>query len=200
MDTLKQTRFFAQNYPHLQGLRAVPAGICLLVITLWANVQSGPASDLTHPLLVALACLVLYILIDQFYRRVYGKVKRTITHAELFLQAVCVALALAAFVADTSDTINISLLGLVFAVTFAFTGFWYWRPVTVLFVINLAVAVLLALLSLLPLVGIQSWWELLGIKHSLLAFTFLYGILVILGGISAHVYFIRSLPTAPEAL
>ena len=199
MDTHQQTRFFARNYPQLQGLRAVPSGLCLLIITLWANVQQGPANDLTLPIQVALACLVLYILVDQYYNRVYGRVKHTISRSELFFQAACTILALAAFIVDTSNTINISLLGLVFAVAFAFTGFWYWRPVTALFAINLALAILLALLSLLPLVGIQYWWRLLGLKDSLLAFTFLFGTFGVMGGILAHVYFIRSLPTVQEA-
>jgi hypothetical protein len=199
MDSIKQTRFFAQNYPQLQGLRAVPSALCLLVVTLWANLQRGPARDLTLPILVALACLVFYILVDQYYNRTYGKIKRTLTHAELFLQIAGAILALAAFIVDTSNIINISLLGLVFAVVYAFTGFWYWRPATVLFVITLALAAVLALLSLLPAVGIQDWWSLLGLKYSLLGYTFLFGVFGVLVGVIAHIYFIRSLPAAPGA-
>jgi len=199
MNSVTQTRFLAQNYPQLQGLRAVPSGLCLLLITLWANAQRGPARDLTLPILIALACLALYVLIDQYYSRVYGQVKRTISRAELFLQATCAILALAAFFVDTRTTANFSLLGLVLAVSFAFTGFWYWRPATVLFAINLALAIVLVLLSLLPLVGIQDWWSLLGIKHSLLAFAFLFGIFGVIGGVVSHVYFVRSLPGARES-
>ena len=199
MNSVTQTRFLAQNYPQLQGLRAVPSGLCLLLITLWANAQRGPARDLTLPILIALACLALYVLIDQYYSRVYGQVKRTISRAELFLQATCAILALAAFFVDTRTTANFSLLGLVLAVSFAFTGFWYWRPATVLFAINLALAIVLVLLSLLPLLGIQDWWSLLGIKHSLLAFAFLLGIFGVIGGVVSHVYFVRSLPGARES-
>ncbi len=199
MDIIKQTRFFAQNYPHLQGLRAVPSGLLLLVITVWANLQHGLARDLTFPLMVALACLVLYIVIDQYYNRVYGRVKRIISHTELFLTAIGGIMALAAFIFDTRNILNISLLGLVFAIAFIFTGFWYWRPATILFSINVILAILLALLSLLPLVNGQEWWSLLGFKSLLLAFTFLFGIFCVIGGIIAHIYFIRSLPTAQEA-
>ena len=199
MNSIKQTRFFAQNYPNLQGLRVLPSALFLLVTTLWANLQQGPARDLTLPLLVGLGCLVLYLLINGFYNRVYGRVKRTISHAEMFLSSACTILALAAFIFDSSDTLSVSLLGLVFAAVFAFTGFWYWRPVTVLFAINLGLALLLALLSLLPLFGVQEWWRFLGLKHSLLAFSFLYGVFGILGGIFAHIYFVQSLPASPEA-
>ena len=200
MNSIRQTHFIAQNYPHLQGLRSVPYGMCLLSITLWANLQQGPARDLTLPILIALACLGLYILVDQYYNRRYWRVKRMITHAEWVLQAACAVLALTAFIIDTRSAINISLLGLVFAVVFAFTGFWYWRPAVALFASNLVLAMVFALLSLSPLVGISDWWSIFGVKHSLLAFTLLFGIFGVLGGIIAHIYFIRSLPATREAV
>jgi len=195
MESIRQTRFFAKNYPQLQGLRAVPLALCLLVITLWANLQHGPARDLTMPILVALACLVLYILVDQYYNRVYGRVKRTISHTELFLQTAGIILALIAFFIDTRNAINISLLGLVFAVVFAFTAFWYCRPSAVVFTINLALAIILSLLSLSPLVGIEEWWSFLGLKYSLLGYSFLYGVFGVIDGVILHIYFIHSLPT-----
>jgi hypothetical protein len=199
MEAFYQARFFAKNYTQLQGLRAVPSGLCLLIITLWANLQQGPTRNLTLPILAALGCLLLYILINQYYNRVYGRVKRTMSRAEMSFQATCTILALAAFVVDTSNTINISFLGLVFAVVFAFIGFWYWRPVKALFATNLLLAISFALLSLLPLVGIQEWWTVLGLKHSLLAFTLMFGIFGVIGGVIAHYYFIRSLPPGQEA-
>jgi len=199
MDSIRQTHFFAKNYPQLQGLRAVPPALCLLVITLWANLQHGPARDLTAPILVALACLMLYILINQYYNRVYGRVRRTISHLEFFLQTAGVILALTAFFIDTRNVIHISLLGLVFAVIFGFTAFWYCRPSPVVFTINLVLAIILALLSLSPLVGIQEWWSLFGLKHSLLGYSLLYGIFGVIDGVILHIYFIRSLPTTQEA-
>jgi len=199
MNSIQQTRFIAQNYPFLQGLRSIPSGLLLLAITLWANLQHGPARDLTLPLLIALGCLVLYILIDQYYNRAFGRVKRAIFHAEMFLQVVCAILALGAFIIDTTDHINISLLGLVFAVIFASGSFWYWRPVKVLFISNLSLAVFMALLSLLPVVGIRDWWSIFGLKHSLLAFSFLFGAFCVISGVVSHIYFVRSLPAIQEA-
>jgi hypothetical protein len=168
----------------------------LLVLSIWSNFLIGPASDLFLPILVAMSCLVLYFLIDQYYGRVYGKVKRSISLIEMFWQAACAVLALAAFIFDMQNTFVISLLGLVFALTFAFTGFWYWRPVKLMLTFNLALAVLLTLLSLLPLIGVYEWWNYLGLKHSLLAFTFLFGLLGVVGGVIAHICFVRSLPAA----
>ncbi len=199
MNSIQQTRFIAQNYPFLQGLRAIPTGLLLLAITWWANLQHGPRRDLTLPLLIARGCLVLYILIDQYYNRALGRVKRLITHAEMFLQAICVVLALAAFAIDSSNRLQISLLGLVFALIFASGSFWYWRPVKVLFITNLALAVFMALLSLLPVLGVGDWWSIFGLKHSLLAFSFLFGAFGVIGGVVSHIYFVRSLPATREA-
>ena len=114
------------------------------------------------------------------------------------MSTVGAVLALAAFIVDTRNIVDVSLLGLVFAVTFVFTGYWYWRSATVLFAFSLVLSAVFALLSLSPLAGIQDWWSLLGLKHSLLAFSFLFGVFGVLGGILAHIYFIRSLPASLE--
>lgn len=196
MNQIKEVQFFAQNYPQLQGLRMLPPALLLLLLTIWANQQQGPATDLSLPLVLSAVCVLLYIGIDQFYNRTYGKVKRIITRPEWFISAAGMALALAAFILDTTNTLIISLLGLVFAGAFAATGFWYWRPARLLFSMNIVIAILIGALSLLPLVGYHNWWQILGLKHSLLAFTFLYGIFGILSGVIAHMYFIRSLPAA----
>jgi hypothetical protein len=199
MNIVQQTRFFTQNYPQLQGLRTFPVGLLLLVITLWANIQHGPARDFTVPILAALVCLALYIVIDRYYNRVYGKVKRAVPHSELVWMAIYAVLALGAFIIDTSNLISISLLGLVFAFAFISASVWYWRPATILFSINVILAVLLALLSFLPLVTQLEWWRFFGFRSLLLTFTFLYSFLFMADGIIVHVYFIRSLPVIQEA-
>lgn len=199
MDNINHLRFFTQNYSNLQGLRAIPLGLLLLILSLWANLQHGPARDLTLPISVTLVCLAIYLLIDRHYNRAYGKVKRAISHAELFIAAISAVLALAAFYIDTRNMIDISLLGLVFAVLFAFTGFWYWRPATTLLYTNIFLAISLVVLCFLPLITNQEWWSVLGFKSLILAFTFLYGVYCIICGIIAHIYLLRSLSSIQEA-
>ena len=199
MNSVKQTRFFAQNYPQLQGLRAVPLGLCLLIVTLWANTQNGPASDLTFPITTSLVCLATYVLIDLYYNRVYGKVKRTISHAESLLEVTAGVLALAAFIIDTSNKTNFSFLSLVFAAVFAFNGFWYWRSSRLLLITSLIFALIFTGLGILSLTGVEDWWSFVGLNHSLLAITSLYGIFCVLAGIISHIYFVKSLPHTTEA-
>lgn len=199
MNSIKQTRFFAQNYPNLQGLRAVPLGFCLLIVTVWANLQNGPARDLTFPITASLICLAAYMLIDQYYNRVYCKVKRTISHAEVLLQVTAGVLALAAFIIDTSNKTNFSFLSLVFAAVFAFSGFWYWRSSRLLLITSLFFALIFTGLGVVSLMGVENWWRFFGLSHSLLAFTSLYGIFCVLAGIISHIYFVKALPPMSEA-
>jgi len=198
MNSLKQTRYFAKNYTQLQGLRAIPLGLCLLLVTIWANRQQGPARNFTLPILAVLAGLILYLLIDRYYNRAYGKVKRKVTFADWIMEIALAGLALAAFIVDTREFFRISLLGLTLAVTFAANGFLYCRPATVLFIFNLVLAAGMALLSLAPMIGISNWWNFLGLNHPLLAITFLFGISVVISGMIGHIYFIRSLPAFQE--
>lgn len=200
MQSINQTLFLTKNCSNLQGLRAFPAGLCLLLISLWAYTQHGPARDLTIPILTVLACLFLFIIIDQYYKRTFGKVKGPYTHAELLLSGTCSILALAAFVADPDFGLNLpfSALGLVFAAVILGSSLLYWYQAKILLFSNLLLGALVATLSILPLFGISDWWNALGIKHFLLAMTILFGVYILVGGIIGHVYFVRSLPAMPE--
>lgn len=202
MRSINRTLFLTKNYSNLQGLRSFPAGLCLLLISLWANAERGPARDLTLPILTAVACLFLFIIIDQYYKRTFGKVKRPYTHAELLLSGTSGILALAAFVADTDFGLNLSFsaLGLVFAVVILGSSLLYWYQAKTLLFSNLLLGALIAILSILPLFGISDWWNALGIKSFLLAMTILFGIYIIVGGIIGHVYFVRCLPAMPEPI
>jgi hypothetical protein len=200
MQSLTHTRFLTKNYSNLQGLRAIPYGLCILLVSLWANTLHGRASDLTLPILESAACLVLFLVIDRYYNRVFGKVKRTYSHAELFFSGLSGLLALAAFFVDSDFGLNLpfSTLGLVFAAVVLGSSVWYWVQAKTLLVSNLLLGILIAILSILPLFGVSGWWTALGIKNFLLAMTTLFGIYTILGGIIGHIYFIRSLPAIPE--
>jgi hypothetical protein len=200
MQSLTHTRFLTKNYSNLQGLRAIPSGLCILLVSLWANTLHGRASDLTLPILESAACLVLFLLIDRYYNRVFGKVKRTYSHAELLFMALSGLLALAAFVVDSDFGLNLpfSTLGLVFAAVILGSGVWYWVQAKTLLVSNLLLGLLIAILSILPVFGVSDWWTALGIKHFLLAMTILFGVYIIIVGIIGHIYFIRSLPAMPE--
>lgn len=201
MQSLKHTRFLTKNYSNLQGLRSIPYGLCILLVSLWANTLHGRANNLTIPILEAAACLVLFLIIDRYYNRVFGKIKRTYSQVELLLMGLSGLLALTAFIVDVDFDLNLpfSTLGLVFAAVILGSGVWYWyHQAKTLLISNLLLGVLIAIFSFLPLFGVSNWWNALGVKSFLLAMTILFGVYGIIGGIVGHIYFIRSLPVISE--
>ena len=203
MDTLKQTRFLAANYSSLQGLRALPLGLLLLFVSLWANGQHGPTRNLTLPILLGIATLAFLIAIDRYYSRVFGRVQRTLANRRLdvIVSVVFIILALGAFMVDTKFDFPVSSVGLVFAAIFLVE---YLR-VTLLYknrfyIINLALSILMVIVSILPLLGMANFWITFGIKHPLLGTSMVVGVIMAIGGIGAHIYFVRSLPKTVEAM
>jgi hypothetical protein len=203
MEPLKQTRFLAANYSSLQGLRSVPVGLLLLFICIWANGQHGPARDLTLPILFGVATLALLIVIDRYYLHVFGRVQRTSAdrRLELIGSIFFGLLALGAFMLDTNYDFSVSSVGLVFAVLFLVS---YLRVILLYknrsYTIDLVMSILILLVSSLPLLGLANFWSLLGIKHALLGALIMVGVIMVTGGIGAHIYFVRSLPRTLEAI
>jgi len=77
MQDLKEIRFVATNFYNLQGLKAVPLGMMLVFVSLWANEQTGPASNLGPPLLGIVVLLLLLFAVDRYYLHTFGLVRRT---------------------------------------------------------------------------------------------------------------------------
>lgn len=118
MNDIKQIRFVATNFYNLQGLRAVPLGVCLLLLSFWANGLQGPARDFLVPVSVLIVSLVFLFAIDRYYLQNFGRVQRTpeSRHLESLFSIVGGILALGALWLDISFELPVNLLGLVFAV------------------------------------------------------------------------------------
>ena len=157
-----EIKFVAANYTRLQGLRAIPIGLLSVFVSIWALYNQGPTARLSEPVLFAIGAILLYLLIDRYYNRVFGQVKPSPRRkGELIASVFIGALALLAFTLDTAHVLPISTLGLVFAICF-FEYFWRverseWKNIFVYFPENVIAAVLVALISILPLFGISVW-------------------------------------------
>jgi hypothetical protein len=203
MDRFKQTHFLAANYSSLQGLRSVPVGLLLLFVSIWANGQHGPVRNLTLPILFGVATLAFLIVIDQYYSHVFGRVQRTITSRRIDLigSIIFCILALGAFMLDTNYDFSLSSVGLVFA---AFFLVEYLKVILLyknrFFVVNLVMSILIIMVSILPLLGLANFWSIFGIKHPLLGVLIMVGVIMVIGGLGAHFYFVRSLPRTEEAI
>lgn len=194
MQDFQKVRFITINYSNLQGLRAIPISLLLLLIVLWVNLQKGPARDFTVPILIGLSAAILYWWIDRYYKSHYGRVERT-TRQQRFEYALGVLGGLSGLVAviiDFTYKLPVSMVGFVFTAailveflrTFRFSKsvYYFWQAV-VSFTILLAV-------NFLPLLGWKNWGQVLGMRDNFLAVLVVTSLVILIAGLCGHVFFI----------
>ena len=196
MKSISQTRFLAENYSSLHGLKIVPLGACLLVISLWANQLHGPARDLSFPIVVLLSSLALSLAAARYYQHSFGMVKQTPDgrRLEQIEQFMLGALALLAFWADNSLQLPVSLTGLVLAAALLVGKPRAALPLDKYSAIKLCLSICLVLVSLAPLYAGMQGWQALGIKSALLGVCMLAGAFIAVEGLLWHIFFVMSLP------
>ena len=198
MQNIHKPRFLAANYANLQGLKAVPVGLLLLLVVLWADAQRGPARDLSLPLLLSLGAGLLLWVVERYYRARFGRVERTPRQKrfEIFLGLAGSALGLGAFILDTSLRLPFSLIGLVFAaaVVAEYLRMQWYAPGKYLLPLSLASFLILLVVSILPLLGAGEWWLGLGLRAQLTGVLAVAGAVTALNGLVGHAYFVRQLP------
>ena len=197
MVDIKQIRFVATNYTNLQGLRAVPLGLCLLLVCLWANGVAYPVRDFLVPAVSMIVSGVLLFAIDRYYLHAFGRVQRTpeSRRMEWIIGAVGGILALGAFWLDTTVKLPVSLLGLVFAAGLLADYIrmtWLVKGRSLLY--YPLGAILMTGVSLLPLF-VPDWWHALGIRSQMIGIAMMIGIFCMLAGVWGHIYLVRTLPT-----
>jgi hypothetical protein len=198
---IQKTRFLAMNFAHLQGLRVIPYGLLLFLVSFWANAQRGPARNFLPPVLMGLLCIGLYMLIDRYYRRTFGQVVPSAQsrRADRALAIIGGAAALAAFLLDVRLSLPVSLVGLVFAIAilgeyirFARYAQRGYTLITPLFVL------LTALVSVLPALGLHGWWQQIGVKAEMLGVCMAASAILVFAGLFSHLNFTRALPHEPR--
>ncbi|MFO8036084.1 MAG: hypothetical protein R6U57_05610 [Anaerolineales bacterium] len=193
----EEIQFLAVHYYQLQGLRAVPPGLTLLLVTLWANFTSRPSKTIYIPLLVVALGAALYWFIDRTYKNRFGQVrpKQEDRLRELLVQILAAALGLAAFWLDTRSLIPVSLIGLVFAGGFAYEFLRFaWSRKGSGRVYHLIFGAMIALVSLSPLLRMGPWWKAVGMRGQMVGVIVIVGLLVVAAGVVDHLYLRRSLP------
>lgn len=201
MQDSNEIRFVATNYSNLQGLRTIPLGLCLILVCLWANSLQYPIQDYWAPAAYMAGALLLFWVIDRYYLRSFGRVLRTpeSSRLEVLVSVVSGILALGAFWLDTSFKLSVSLLGLVFAagllvdyvrITWLVKGrFLLYYPLG---------AILLAGVSVLPLLGAAHWWQACGLKSQMIGIAIAIGLFSIIAGVWGHLFLLRTLPPRRE--
>jgi hypothetical protein len=201
MKTVSEVRFVATNYSNLQGLRVVPLGLCLVLVSLWANGLQHPLKNLFVLVVSIVGSMLLLFAIDRYYLHAFGRVQRTpeSRRLEWLVSLVGGILALGAFWLDASVIMPVSLIGLVFAVglladyiriTWLVKGrFLLYYPLG---------AILMAGVSVLPLLGGSNWWQAWGLKNQMLGIAIAVGIYTIIAGLWGHIFLVRTLPSRME--
>jgi len=196
MQELKEIRLVTTNFYNLQGLRAVPLGFCLVFVCLWANELQYPVRNFLVPALELAGSGMLLFAIDRYYLHTLGRVQRTPESCRLewLIAAVGGILALGAFWLDTSSKLPVSLLGLVFSAGLLADYFritWFVKGHFLLY--YPLGAVIMAGVSVLPLLGIPNWWESFGIKSQMIGIAMAIGLFTVIAGIWGHIFLVRTL-------
>jgi hypothetical protein len=198
MSTDSQIRFLSKNYSSLHGLYAVPVGLCLFLVSLWANMVHYPIKSLFLPVAFSLACLLLYLAVDRYYKRTFGQVKPLIADQRRYWLVACAGglLAVAAVLVDFNMHLPVNFIGLLFAALFLFDKPRVTFPLNNFSALKLSLAVIIVLVSIASVFLGRDWWNTLGVRTTTIGVTMTVGLLVALQGLACHFFFIRSLPAA----
>jgi len=196
MKSISQMRFISENYSTLHGLKAVPLGLCLFLVSLWANLVSYPVRNFTLPIVFLLGTLLFSITVSQYYKHTFGEVKPMHANRPTYwiVQGVWGLLGLAAFFVDANLSLPINFIGLVFASTFLFDKPKVTIPFNKFSIVRLITAIIIILVSITSLFLGKNWWEILGVRTTIIGVTMFVGILIVIQGVLWHIFFVNSLP------
>ncbi len=196
MNDLDRIRMITVNFSMLQGLKMVPLGLLLTVVSLWGNSGTGPRRDLLFPSACVVAAFFLYLLFSRYYAREYGTVQPSavMRRNEIIRGLGGGIVALAAFLVDVNLKPPVSFIGLVLGLATLGEHVWLSRRIGGrVEPIIIGVALFITILSLLPLAGV-NWWQPLGIRARLFGICVITGIIFMVVGIWEHVRLVKLLP------
>lgn len=196
MNANSQTKFLSENYSELHGLNAVPIGLGLFLVSLWANIVQYPIKNFTSPIVILLGVLLFSIAVGKYYKQTFGELKPFLARRRLYwlVQAIGGLLGLVAFWADVTFNLPISFIGLLFASMFLLDKPAVTLPLNKFSAVRLVVSICIILVSIAPLYFGKNWWDILGVRTTIIGVTMLVGVLIVLQGVVWHIFFVNSLP------
>ncbi|MBI5351898.1 MAG: hypothetical protein HZB50_04600 [Chloroflexi bacterium] len=196
MKSTSQTKFISENYSALHGLNAVPLGLGLFLTSLWANIAQYPIKNFSLPIVLILGTLLLSLAVDQYYKNFFGEVKPILAKRRLYWIAQCVwgLFAIVAFWADVSFNLRVNLIGLLFALIFLLDKPMVRLPLNKFTTVRLVLSICIIFVSIAPLYFGKNWWDILGVRTTMIGVTMFVGALMVLQGVMWHIFFVKSLP------
>jgi len=196
MKTNSQTKFLSENYSALHGLNAVPLALCLFLTSLWANVVQYPIKNFLFPIVLILGTLLLSLMIDQYYKNTFGEIGSTLARRRSYwiAQSIWGLLGLVVFWVDITLNLPISFIGLLFASLLLLDKPMVSVPLNRFSAVRLVASICLIFVSITPMLFGKSWWNILGVRATIIGVTMFVGALMVLQGVMWHVFFVKSLP------
>ena len=198
---LERVRYVTTNFNYLQGLAMMPVGAIFLIFAAmeagWLPMPTWGSEVLN---LVGLGvALALAWIAHQYYNRTFGRVvsescvpRNPNWAAIIGVWTLIFGLLVGALLLDSWLKPPVILFGLTMA---ALTFAYYW-PRRSFAAHYLAIAGVIALISLFPIVGASA--ENPAFRPSILSFIIL-GLIFIVGGLFDHILLARTLKPVPEA-
>ena len=190
---LRQIRTITKNYPAMRGLQGVPVGLfCFFIAAFqlyrfrlpqqWSEVIQFMA------LLGFVGALALYPVIGNFYDRRFGCVRRAKRNRlnTMIMIGCSSALLLAVLHLDNGMNLPVSATGLYISICF----FVLWLRTDSFRMHILMLALLLTLMSFLPLLGFASASKLFLPANG--GFALAFGLLLTVGGLCDHLLLLRT--------
>jgi len=146
----------------------------------------------------ALGSLLLFIAIDQYYKRTFGEVKPTFAsrRTQWIEQLILGTLAIVAFWTDVTFNLPVNFVGLLFASSYLVDKPKITLPLNKYSTIKLVLSICMILASISPLCLGVNWWNTIGVRAPIIGVTMLVGVLIVIQGTIWHIFFVTSLPTA----
>jgi uncharacterized membrane protein len=201
MQDIRSARFVATNFVQLQGLRILPIGFCVILVSIWSILQIDHRQTVVIPIIILGVSALAYWRVDRFYAHNYGRVKQTsrLRWKEITLMIVGGILGLASFWVDNTFRPPVSVVGLVFVAAMLTDYFRVnWRDDWREFWFYPASALLILVTDLLPVLVGPAFWPSLGIRSKLVGTFLVVGVLSIPLGVLSHRYFLSILPPSRD--
>jgi hypothetical protein len=95
---------------------------------------------------------------------------------------------------DITLNLPISFIGLLFASLLLLDKPMVSLPLNRFSAVRLVASICLIFVSITPMFFGKSWWNILGVRATIIGVTIFVGALMVLQGVMWHVFFVKSLP------
>jgi uncharacterized membrane protein YhaH (DUF805 family) len=135
-------------------------------------------------------------MIDQYYKNTFGEIRPILARRRSYwiAQSICGLLGLVAFWVDITLNLPISFIGLLFVLLLLLDKPMVSVPLNRFSAVRLVASICLISVSITPMFFGKSWWNILGVRTTIIGVTMFVGALMVLQGVLWHVFFVKSLP------